>query len=63
MKKCSWELSKDELLEIKEKCADERRTEDRGGYPVKWTTNPISFEEQQVAITLTHLGYLQEGGD
>ena len=31
MKKCSWALSKDELLEIKEKFGDERRTEDRGG--------------------------------
>ena len=48
---------KDELLEIKEKFGDERRTEI---IPDEGEINEEDLiQEQQVAITLTHLGYIK----
>lgn len=50
-------IIKDELLEIKEKYADERRTE------IVANTEEIEeedlIEEEDIAITLTHLGYIK----
>ena len=48
---------KDELLEIKEKYGDERRTKFASAMDEMDEEDLI--EEQQVAITLTHLGYLK----
>lgn len=48
---------KDEIISIKEKYADDRRTEivhAQGEFDVK-----DLFEEEDVAITLTHLGYIK----
>ena len=48
---------KDELIEIKEKYGDERRTKFASAMDEMDEEDLI--EEQQVAITLTHLGYLK----
>ena len=48
---------KDELLEIKEKYGDERRT--RIVKDINDMDEEDLIEEKQVAITLTHLGYLK----
>lgn len=48
---------KDELLEIKEKYSDERRTEIKAD--AKEIDEEDLIQEKQVAVTLTHLGYLK----
>ncbi|MDO4393010.1 MAG: DNA gyrase subunit A [Bacillota bacterium] len=48
---------KDELIEIKEKYGDERKT--KFAASVDEMDEEDLIEEQQVAITLTHLGYLK----
>ena len=49
---------KDELLEIKEKWGDERRTKITAADMSEMDDEDL-IEEKQVAITLTHLGYLK----
>lgn len=48
---------KDELIEIKEKYGDDRRTKIVSA--VNEMDDEDLIEEKQVAITLTHLGYLK----